>query len=87
MSDPSTLLGLLQSLEVMIHLKETGTIDNAEYQEIRHGILESMKAVISRMKERPIEDEMIKSIRERLDAQFKEDANELATSQRSTSKA
>ena len=99
MSDPSTLLGLTQSLEVMKHLKDIGIIDNAEFQELRYGILESMKAAISRMKERPIEDEMAKSIRERLNAQFKEDDklygkkpkmyrkdNELATSQRSTSK-
>ena len=46
-----------------------------------------MKLAINRMKDGPVEDEMVKSIRERLHQQFKEDENELATSQRRTSKA
>ena len=73
MSDSSLLQELIHSLHSLKGMKEADIIDNLEYQEFRRGILDAMKLAINRMKETPIEDEMVKSIRERLHEQFKED--------------
>lgn len=73
MSDLSTLTELIRSLHNLKGLQVSEIIDNKEYSEFRESMLGVMKIVIDRMKEVPVEDEMVKSIRERLDAQFKED--------------
>lgn len=78
MTDSSLLQELIHSLHSLKGMKETNIIDDAEYQEFRNGLIEAMKLAINRMKERSLDDEMIKSIRERLHEQFKED---LASSQ------